>query len=187
LPLPRLFIAIELPAEVRQELASIQQRLAGRAPGFRWVAASRMHLTLLFLGETPEVRLDDVRLAMDAAAVGMTPLYLALGPVGSFGRPAAARVIWLAVQAPPALFAIRQRLAEGCQARGLAADFRPFTPHLTLGRARPENGPRRPAHFADGLVPAACPFTARELVLFESREGAGGSTYSDRHRVALGK
>ena len=184
--MPRLFIAIELPSEVRQEMTFLQQRLARRAQGFHWVAASQMHMTLLFLGETPDARLDDVRPVMAAAAAGMMPLELALGPVGTFGRPALPRVIWVAVHAPPALFVIQQRLAEGCQEQGLAADRHPFTPHLTLGRARPERGGRTAAYFADGLLPAACPFTAREIVLFESLGDAGVSTYVDQHRVALG-
>lgn len=183
--MPRLFIAIELPAAVRRELIDVQQRLARRAPGFRWVAASQMHLTLLFLGETPEARLDDVAQVMDAAAAGMQPPDLALGSIGTFGRFSAPRVIWAAVEAPPALFALQQRLAGGCQARGLAVENRPFTPHLTLGRARPERRVRLAARIAEGVVPAACPFTAREVVLFESRRDAGGATYIDRRRAAL--
>ena len=183
--MPRLFIAIELPAAVRQELSDVQQRLAQRVPGFRWVAAAQMHLTLLFLGETPDARLDEARQTMDAAAAGMTPLDLALGQVGAFGRPVAPRVIWVAVQSPPALSALQQRLAAECQARGLASDCRPFTPHLTLGRARPEHGGRPAARFADGIAPAACPFTAREIVLFESRRDAGRTTYVARHATLL--
>ena len=183
--MPRLFIAITLPPAVRRELADAQQQLAPRAPGIRWVAAPQMHLTLLFLGETPDARLDDARQIMDAAAAGAPPLELALGPIGAFGRPSAPRVIWAAVQAPPALNVLQQRLADGCHACGLAADNRLFTPHLTLGRARPEQSVRLAPGFAEGLAPAACAFRADEIVLFESRRDADGSTYIDRYRTAL--
>lgn len=177
----RLFIAMELPADVRQELAAVQQRLARRAPGLRWVAADQMHLTLVFLGETPDERQAGVQQAMDAAVAGVPPLELALGNLGTFGRPEAPRVIWVALQGPPALAALQARLAGACAALGIPADPRPFTPHLTLGRARREGGERLPARFAEGIVPSPTPFRAGGIVLFESRLGSGGPAYQAWH------
>lgn len=183
--MPRLFIAIELPDAVRQELTTVRQRLARRAPDFRWVAAEQMHLTLVFLGETPKEFLGEVQQAMGATAADTPPLELTLGPIGTFGRPEAPRVVWVAIQGPPALVDLQRRLTEACAARGLESDSRPFTPHLTLGRARHARGERIAVRFMDGIMPTAASFTAHEIVLFESRLGSGGPLHYAQYRVAL--
>lgn len=183
--MPRLFIAIELPADARQELSTVQQRLAQRAPGFRWADAGQMHLTLLFLGETPETRLDDVYRTMDAAATGTPMLELGLDGIGVFGRPSAPRVIWVGIAGPPALLALQQRLTEDCAACGLTSEHRPFAPHLTIARARRDHSGRLASCFADGITPAACRFHAHEIVLFESQLGRAGAVHRSRHSSPL--
>jgi 2'-5' RNA ligase len=183
--MPRLFIAIGLPDPVRRELAAVQQRLARRAPALRWVGAEQLHLTLLFLGETPEEDLPGIGRVMTASAAAAPRLDLALGEIGTFGPPDAPRIVWAAVQAPPALASLQHRLAEGCATLGLTIDDRPFTPHLTLARAPRDGAARIPPDFANGLAPQPLPFTAREIVLFESQPGPSAPVYQPRHASRL--
>ena len=56
----RLFVALELPDDVRMRLA----RLAGGVPGARWMPAENLHLTLAFIGNVPENAFADVAAAL---------------------------------------------------------------------------------------------------------------------------
>jgi 2'-5' RNA ligase len=181
----RLFIAIEVPGEIRKELAECQRRLARRAPGFRWTALDHMHLTLVFLGETD--RAGDVRKAMDAAAASAAPMDLAVGRLGFFGRPAAPRVVWAGVQGSQALGELQRGLTAALRAAGFTVEDRPFAPHLTLGRARDGARNRLADKELDAAAFAAGPtFRIGEIVLFDSAPGPAGRVYSAVHRSVLG-
>lgn len=193
----RLFWAIELPDPVRERLVGIQELLAGSAPAakVRWTRPEQMHLTLKFVGETA-VTTDDL-----TAAVGphlpAAPLALEVAGVGSFGgrRP---RVLWAGVGGDGLAEVVR--LAGGLERAmrdfGVAADDRPYAPHVTLGRVREPRGRGRRRRAGPNQLPEALealampplPFTARELVLFASSYGQakGPVSYVAEARLAFG-
>ena len=141
----RLFFAVALPDELRARLAALGRELAEAAPLPRvgWVAPENIHLTLRFQGDASE---RDVELARDAAreAAGLAaPLALELAGAGSFPGGRDPRVVWVGVREGPGLVALRALagdLERGLLARGFAAADHPFSPHVTLGRARPPRG-----------------------------------------------
>ena len=71
----RAFIAIELPAEVKQYLAGLQAKLkADNQPRIKWVKPEGIHLTLKFLGDIETSMLEPITQAMeDAAGARPTP------------------------------------------------------------------------------------------------------------------
>jgi 2'-5' RNA ligase len=92
----RLFVAIELPDDVRDALARAIDGLkrAGAADGLRWVRPEGMHLTLKFLGATPEDAVPAINTALRVAARGTPPLRLQPDGFGAFGGRRGLRVVW---------------------------------------------------------------------------------------------
>jgi 2'-5' RNA ligase len=130
----RLFIAVAADEEVKAAAAAAVARLR-RAPGeYRWVDPRDMHVTLRFLGETPEEKLPEVEALMRRAAAASAPFEIVYGGVGAFDSLEDARVIWIGLD--EGLEPMR-RLSELVS----RDEPRPFAPHLTLGRRKREPVP----------------------------------------------
>jgi RNA 2',3'-cyclic 3'-phosphodiesterase len=176
----RLFFAIELPSEVRAALA----RLRGDDGEYRWVDPSAMHVTLAFLGEQPESSLPALERLGASAASASSPAALELGQSGTFGPRSAPRVLWIGLGGDvPALLALHGRLTEALRNDGLPVEERPFSPHITLARRR-ETACSRPAWPPKNTPQHA--FTIHELILFQSKLGPKGATYTALGRYELG-
>jgi 2'-5' RNA ligase len=135
----RLFIAIELPDQVRLALWRIQARLkqADRETIIRWTNPDGVHLTLKFLGETPATQEAAICRALHEAAQGHASFALELAGPGCFPNTRRPRVVWAGVSgALDALNALRDAVERTVAPLGFPTDTRPFSPHLTLGRAR---------------------------------------------------
>lgn len=132
----RLFVAINLPADVRAGLLAAIEPLRDAAPRLSWARDEQLHLTIKFLGEQPETLATELesRLAATAARNG-APL-LRLGGVGAFPNFSAPRVVWLGVAPEPRLELIHHEVELACAELGLPVDGRPFRPHITLARVR---------------------------------------------------
>jgi 2'-5' RNA ligase len=128
----RLFLAIQLPPDLAARAHDI---LPTSLPALRRVKVENLHLTLAFLGHTPDERLADVVAAATEAAVLVSPFTLSFGRAGRFPERGRPRVAWLGIAEGEA--GVRQ-LGAGVYAalrsRGLRFDDRPLAPHLTLAR-----------------------------------------------------
>jgi 2'-5' RNA ligase len=137
----RTFVAL-VPSDA--ELARLADAAAGlRNAGFpiRWVPPENVHLTLKFLGEVPEERVQEVCAAVDGAAAGVAPFEMTVGRFGAFpslGRP---QVVWVGVELESTLQSLQGSLEEALAGLGFPREERPFRPHLTLGRARKRVSP----------------------------------------------
>jgi len=165
----RAFVALAPPAAQGAALAGYIERCRALAPGFRWVAPEGVHLTLRFLGRVADPILEDIRARL--RGVRHPAFEVGLDGLGTFGgrRPS---VVWLgmATGLEPAATLARAVEAE-CVAAGLAPEARPFRAHLTLARARERAGaplPQLPP------PPELTPWTAEEMVLYESRPTGQG-------------
>jgi RNA 2',3'-cyclic 3'-phosphodiesterase len=128
----RLFVALPLPAETRDALAGWMSR-CGAQPGLRWTPVEQLHITLHFLGEVAESRLDSIMQALDGIAARR--FRVTFEGVESLGRGGVLAVS--ATATPPFLAlveAVRSRLAPFTDG-GPGAD-RAFHPHITVARAR---------------------------------------------------
>ncbi len=183
----RAFIAIELPAEVKQALGDVAAALAAGLPrgAVRWVRAEQMHLTLRFLGDTPAGRLPALAAALDDVAGRRAPFALRLSGVGCFPNARRPRVVWVGLGGEEAaLAALVADLNAALGALGLPPEDKPFRPHLTLGRVKDE----RAAQEIDwsAAVPALnVPVAAIRLI--ESQLRPDGPVYTVRHTSQLGE
>jgi 2'-5' RNA ligase len=183
----RLFVAFEIPPELRLEISRRSLSSRDELPPARWLGAAAMHLTLVFLGEVGEDRLGALGRAGAAALAGEAPIRLRIGEAGSFppGRPV--RVVWLAVESDRDLGPLQGRLSAACgAAAGVEPDGKPYHPHLTLARCAPPwplaACQRLSSVFAGGVGE---PFEAGEAVLFRSHLGGGPARHEAIQRWPL--
>ena len=187
----RLFVAIELPASVRQRLADVANELRGMGlERLRWARTENIHITLKFLGETPTDRQPQIEDALRSAAEGVASHELTLGELGKFGGRQNPRVLWVDVRGDvDALKALQKRVDAGIAALGFPADERPFAAHLTLARVPQDLAKKvaRPLTEAiDALKVPDPPIPVREIVLMRSELRREGPIYTRLFGVDLG-
>lgn len=181
----RLFAAMPLPEAARLEYASVLA--AARESGWpvRWVRDDTAHITLKFFGEVPPDRLEVIAEAVEAAAAGGCAVPLRLNGLGAFPTFRRPRVVWLGVEAPPALELLRDRLERLAEGIGFQPEGVPFRPHITLGRVR--EGHRLPPGALErcGIAASGGSFVADSVVLYESELTARGPEYTPRLQLSL--
>src|SRR6478735_2913034 len=168
--MPRLFTALEIPAEVASTLTLHRGGLVGA----RWIEPADYHVTLRFLGDVDRRMAHDVDSFL--ADLQTQPFEVPLDALRSAGgdKP---RAVFARVQPSSQLSelpAYIERLMRRC---GLPAEGRKFGPHVTLARLR-DTSPVEVAHHL-GLHPIIRPitFTARRVALMSSRDSTGGGPY----------
>ncbi|MBR2520661.1 MAG: RNA 2',3'-cyclic phosphodiesterase [Oscillospiraceae bacterium] len=177
----RLFIAIELPADVKDQTERAAGDLKQRVEAGRFPGKQNYHITLAFLGEVPRQRLDSVKSAMDSCRA--EPFTLTLGGLGRFRRREG-DVVWRKVEAPDALFSLQKDLSDSLIQRGFELESRKFTPHITLARGAVfKNGF---GTVAPGSAPDDVSFTVSRMTLMESRLTGGKRVYTPMYTTVLG-
>ena len=132
----RLFVALELPALVKQHLLM----LAGGVPGARWLEEDQMHLTLRFIGEVDGAVMADVTAAL--SSVEAEPFEVMLAGVGHFPPRGTPRTLWVGVVDNPKLMGLRTRIESALAGTGAGRDSRKFFPHVALARLREPKMPK---------------------------------------------
>jgi RNA 2',3'-cyclic 3'-phosphodiesterase len=134
----RLFVAFDVPEEVRRVVAAAVEPLRQAFPKARWVPIENQHVTLKFLGATWPRLLDRVTEAIEDVALAAAPITTRVERLGAFPNERRARVLWAGLDDPDG------RLVElaGALDEALRRDFPPekraFTPHLTVARFEPQ-------------------------------------------------
>lgn len=149
----RTFIAIELPEIIQQAIIKQTIRLRQNISGelIHWIPAENIHLTLKFLGDVPSNHLDFVKQSLTQTANSCLPFDLQVGGLGSFPNPKQPRILWIGVHAPSALNALQQNIDVAMDRLGYKREDRSFSPHLTLGRVRPNISPENSVKIRDAL------------------------------------
>jgi 2'-5' RNA ligase len=189
----RLFIALDIPSEIRERIAAFMDKLRKHAPDARWVKVESLHVTLKFLGEVEESHLSAIEAVL--RQVEGSPFSLAVKASGFFPNAKSPRVFWVGVAASQTLPALAQRIDEKLHALGFEPEARAFSPHLTLARAAGHPGSRGKHAGRDldalGKVLAnesASEFgtmTAEEFFLYQSKLSPGGAVYTRLKRFPL--
>ena len=179
----RLFVALDLPEDIREALSAWQHHELGALPELRPVAPESLHVTLCFLGWR------------DLGEVGRIG-ELAVGAACSVRSIELGEAVWLPRRAPRALAVEVHDAGGACAAlQGAVSDVlaasgfyeretRPFFPHVTVGRVRG----RRAGRGLGRRVPPPPPplrFDGAAVTLYRSRPTAGGAAYEPLARARL--
>jgi RNA 2',3'-cyclic 3'-phosphodiesterase len=190
----RLFVALDIDANVRRRITEFRNQVRPFAPDVRWVGPETFHITLQFLGESK--RLEEIERALQGVQAG--PIELGFRNAGFFPSPKSPRVFWVGIEADQNLQALVNSISDALQPVGFNRDGAPFNPHLTLaragsGRPRPVAGERSapPLKLVQGKLETLGPLefgtmTAHEFYLYESKLSPVGVQYSKLSRYGLG-
>lgn len=181
----RVFLAIDLPAAVRDAAARHSAGVRQQFPGARvsWVRAENLHITLRFYGEAEEAKLSAITDVARSVASAFKPFSIEAGDPGSFGT----KVLFLSINDDEGkLRLLNAAIEAGSAAAGIKAERLNFKPHLTLARIRSGKGvgPLVDAFLREDFPAMA--FEVSEMVLYESRLSPAGSQYLPIERFPLG-
>jgi 2'-5' RNA ligase len=178
----RLFVALDLPGDVRKAIVAWQGRaFGGHGRAVRVVRPESLHVTLAFLGHHPPESVDAIRSAAFSRVDGLAAPVLS--SAGAKGVPPWRPRLWaLDLDDPDGRAgAVQSAVAEPLVAAGwYRPEKRPFWPHVTVARLRARE--RAPRIDTD---PPPVSFTASEVVLYRSRLSRAGADYEPLARMRL--
>lgn len=133
----RAFIAIELNDQIRNELTRIQDALKKSEADVKWVRPENLHLTLKFLGQITNTKVEKIGQVMQNSSAPFKPSSLKLGALGAFPKITYPRVIWVSLSSQEEqLMKLAQDLETGLVSLKFPKEKRDFKSHITLGRIR---------------------------------------------------
>ena len=179
----RLFVAIQIPEAVRNEMSAIQRELKPFALGdVRWTNPEQLHLTLKFLGNVPAASVEPVKQSLNTACSGIRPFSLRAKGVGFFPNERQPRVIWVGFEGGEnVLTGLQARVERTLAPLAEKPGAEKFLPHTTLGRFQ-----KYRRYKTEQLVPRARTHQHRvfgewrveEVILFRSEPSAAGARHS---------
>ena len=180
----RLFIALPVPADVRENIILHTAQLRGKFPGLKWVGQDALHLTLSFLGETDPSKLETIRAAMNSTASQIESYDMELVGMGAFPRKGPPRVLFIPVKKGLE----ETRRLNSILVRELGdlspKEKRKFTPHLTIARVK--NTVQTPDPDSEGQD-LAFTFSADRLILYRSHLTPDGARYEELEEARFGR
>ena len=191
----RLFVAIDLEDAIRDEIRRFIDIARGFAPQVRWVEPESLHVTLKFIGEQPDAKLDEVHKAL--SSISMEEFQLRFRDCGFFPTPRAARVFWVGIEAERGLLELQMAVERALEKIAIPREKRAYSPHLTL--AREGSGAPRwrkgnhlnqrftplQRYLAGNAAPEFGSMPAREFLLYRSQLSRQGSRYTKIGRFDL--
>ncbi len=158
----RLFIAIELPEAVKSLLDGLQRNV----PSVRWLPPGQIHLTLLFLGEVMEDKLEQISEALSEITV--EPFTIQITKTGCFPHARDPRVLWVGLARQPGLEQLHilvRRVVSSC---GILLEKRPFRPHITVARVKQPDSCDISSYLNQAICEGISPINVRQFILFQS-------------------
>ena len=170
--MPRLFIAIPLPDDIRAALVHLRSGI----PGARWLPESNLHLTLRFIGDVHRDEADDVA---DALGQIEAPAFdMSIEGVGMFGERKRPRILWAGIARNDALVHLQRKVESAVVRAGLGPEERRFTPHITLARLKgAKHGPIQ-TFMADNTLVRLGPVEVDAFNLYSSIRTPDGPHYA---------
>jgi 2'-5' RNA ligase len=186
----RTFIAIELPQEIKDSLSRIQAQLKSSGADVKWVEPKNIHLTLKFLGEIDEKRLEKISAILEEVAKEKGTFALRIASCGAFPKINSPRVIWVGVDKGNRE---TEEIARGLEERiakvGIPKEDRPFSSHITLGRTRSPTNRQSLAEVLNKLAvdfaKENLEFKATKITLFKSTLTPKGPIYEVLKEASL--
>jgi len=175
----RTFVGIFPPAESLARVLEIQSVLKSADPSVRWETLRKLHITLRFLGDIDANQTQQILSGLAAVGNSLPPISIGLSRLGCFPRIDSPRIIWLGTgRIPePELGRCALEVERVCVAAGIKEEERPFSPHITLGRAKGKISPSL-IKTIESTTFEPVQFLCAELLVMKSDLSPSGSAYS---------
>ena len=129
----RLFIALDLSAEIHEQISAFISKMKPRAPNLRFVRPEGLHVTLKFLGEVPATKLDLLKAALGQIEHSAFPL--TVENLGFFPDAKRPRIFWAGISTPPDTASLLAgKVDHACAFAGFPPEKHAWKPHITLAR-----------------------------------------------------
>jgi 2'-5' RNA ligase len=178
----RVFVAIPLPEEVKEQLAHLQKKLKVACPsgGVKWVGSENFHITVFFVGEVFEEAVEKIKEFLLERSQKLFKTSLQIKGVGYFGKESAPRVLWVGMSGELQQFAeLASDIKHFTDSLNLKTDEKPFSAHITLCRINnPASGRELIKKIKDFEKYETASFIANRIVLMESVLSSAGPTYT---------
>ena len=176
----RIFVGLELPDEVREQLGTLERGI----PGARWLDTAQLHLTLAFIGEVHATVARDIADAL--AGLRCSAFDVEIVGVGHFGPLRQARAVWAGIAPNEPLLHLQRGVVRRIAQAEVTLERRRFRPHVTLARMRGSPGGHHLANFlAEHSLLRLPPWQAQSFALIESHLRAEGAAYETLARYTL--
>ena len=175
----RLFVALDLPWEIKETLSHLSFDLKGA----RWVPTENFHLTLRFIGEASRLKAEEIDLAL--ATLRGRSFMFSLSGLGWFEKSGRASALWVGVERNEHLVHLQTKVETALHRVGLPPDKRRFTPHVTLARMDAPVTPQLTSFVQANNLFRTRPIRAGNVTLFSSFLGKDQPTYTPEAEYAL--
>jgi len=174
----RLFVALDIPEEVREALGALVEKLRPACRSARWACIEGAHITLKFIGEVAADKAEDIKSAL-ATVPFTTPIKMSFRGLGFFPSERRPRVFWAGMEAGDELGALATAVEASLEPLGIAREQRAFSPHLTLARFDSPSDLHRLHAAIAAVEPLEFGGTiANEFHLYQSVLKRGGAEYT---------
>lgn len=160
--MPRLFIAIDLPAEIKEAI----HPLCSGLPGARWVPDDQLHLTLRFIGDLQHELFAGLYTRLDEVKAKPFPLHIK--GLGTFPPRGKARVLWVGLKKSDALIELRKKVDSVLRRLEIPLEKKKFAPHVTIARLGKTPAPRLGNYLAANNLFRQPPFRVTSFRLYSS-------------------
>jgi RNA 2',3'-cyclic 3'-phosphodiesterase len=193
----RLFVALDINDDIRNRIAGYLEGIRGFAPTVRWIRSESLHVTLKFIGATPDENVEGIRQTL--ATIEAAAIETRFCGYGFFPGGRDPRVFWIGIEAGSKLTSLAAIVDRKLESLGIPKEQYPFRPHLTLARGPGGSGsPRRHKRdrpnrafrsLQEQLAALPAPefgtMTAHEFFLYQSQLSPDGSKYRKLAGFAL--
>ena len=182
----RLFVAVDVRLSEPFQVLSAQLKQQLCLDKIVWVNANLHHLTLRFLGQTPEPYILPLKQALTKLAAENHAFSLEINKLGVFGSKHSPQVIWLGFQDFEPFRQLFLQLEPQLSAIGFEPNYGNFVPHLTLGRIKQIQNKKRFWELVTALQPKESQVVRVDsLLLIQSRLTSQGPIYRVLERYPL--
>ena len=185
----RAFLAIELPASIKQEIQSFQNVLRENTHGISWVKSSNLHITLKFLGDIDSGQQQAISAILPDICLKSAPFSIRIEKTGFFPNANRPRILWVGCSdSEHQLEHIFTSIDRALTDIGFTHENRPFSPHLTIGRVKqPHSMGTIVTKMQKSTDFSAGQFQASAVKLIKSQLHPGGARYTPLAVFQLGK
>ncbi len=176
--MPRLFTAIEIPDDIRDEL----HRLRLPLPGARWISPENYHITLRFAGDIDNAKAREF--IANLASIDVDGFELRITGLGVFGGDDP-HSIWAGIEPNAKLDDLARAHEKAARNAGLAPETRAFRPHVTLARLKHSNAEAVARFLSRYSGYRSEPFFVTRTLLMSSRPSVGGGPYGIEDRFPV--
>lgn len=184
----RLFIAIDIPEDVRRAITEVIHILKGLKSDIKWVKPENIHITLKFLGEVEEERVEKIKEKLDSLSKWHTTFELKAVGTGVFPDFSRPRVLWIGIKSDERLQSLYQDVNSELETLGFERENRSFKPHLTIGRVRSRSDIKETLKILRGFSSRDFgKISVKEILLMKSTLKPTGAEYEKIFVTALRK